>query len=178
MFCIPLLAGMLAGSVWYSGHSGQISPLIHQFFAPCLSGETVSEVFISTLAIGLLFTAIAFFAGLSAVGQPVAVIHPVLRGFGIGVSAAVEYSAGGIGTLPDVALLLLPKAIIAAAISFIAVREALRSSCLLMKAVASGEAPERPELKLYCLRFAVLSVFCIIAAAFDALLSYLLSGIV
>ena len=176
LFCIPLFIGMLAGSVWYSGHSGHISPFLHQYFSPRLSGETVSEVFISTLMMGLFFTAIAFLSGLSAIGQPVAFIQPLYRGFGIGLSAAVEYSADGAGALPEILLLLLPKALIASVISFIAVREALRSSCVLMKAIAKAEVPERPVLRLYCLRFGVLSAFCIIAAAVDAILSYLISG--
>lgn len=178
LFCIPLLIGTLSGSVWYSGHSGTIPSWIHLYFAPQLCGDTVSDIFFRMLLTELLFTVTALLSGLSAVGQPVSLIQPLYLGFGIGVSAALEYSSGGIDSLPEVFFLLLPKAIMSAVIVYLSVREALRSSCNILRAAVSGDIPERPGLKLYFLRFGVLAALCIIAAAADSLLSYLFAGFV
>lgn len=178
LFCIPLTIGMIAGSVWFSGHTGDISPVLHQYFSPQLSGVTVSCVFLESLASSILILLVCFVFGLCAIGQPVAAVLPLYRGFGIGISVSVGYAHGGASALPETLLILVPDVLAASAVTYIAVREAFRTSNALIKALCRGESSEKPLLKMYCIRFSVLLLISAVLASIKALLGYLLSGIV
>ncbi len=177
VYYAPLFIGMLAGAIKVSGNISGISPLIHQYIAPVYSGGTVGEVFWHTMTVTLLCTGIAFMFGLCAVGQPFGIALLLYRGFGIGVSAAVQYEFGGVKALPEVLLLLLPKALVCTALTFLAVRELLRSSGSLLRFMCKADEMQRPEMKLYCIRFGVIAALSVAAAAVDALLNFLLAGV-
>ena len=180
LMLLPVIAGIISGSVWAS-YGGDISasPLIHQYFAPQLCGNTLFEVFRNTLVTVSVFAAAAFFAGLSAFGQPVGLLMLVYRGFGIGASAAALYLAGGIHAIPAALLLLLPKALTASVTGILSAREAYRFSGRILTFACGTDEPERDSvaLRLYCTKFLVLVLMALIISAADTLLNYLFAGL-
>ncbi|MBQ1464650.1 MAG: hypothetical protein IIZ18_07560 [Ruminococcus sp.] len=180
LLLLPVIAGIVSGSVWASsGGASTASPLIHQYFAPQLCGNTLLEVFRNTLVTTSVFAAAAFFAGLSVFGQPVGALMLIYRGFGIGASAAALYIASGFHGIPAALLLLLPKALAAAVTGILSVRECMRFSGRIAEFSCGSDEPVRDTvaLKLYCNRFLVLVTFAIIIAAADTLLNYLFAGL-
>lgn len=169
---------MLAGSVCYSGHSGKASPLLHQYFAIELCADNVTGVFMESLSVSLIVLSVCFISGLCTVGQPVVLMIPLYRGFGMGLSASFVYAEKGIHALSEILLILVPEALSVSALAYLSVREALRMSNALMKYAARGESSDGSVLKLYCIRFGVLMLMSVIMTLAKVLLLYLFSGIV
>lgn len=178
LFLLLLLtaAGIAAGASYVTAHGIADSIWLHQCLLPSASAD-LDKVFIRSFLSEAVFLAAFFLSGTSAIGQPLTAALLIYRGVGTGAAAAAEYCREGIGALSTVALLIVPLGAAYVLISLIAAREALRSSVRLLHILFGGSAPERSgsEGSLYVIRFIVLTVITLIAAAAETAL-YLLFG--
>lgn len=174
-----VLAGVAIGAVIaVKGQNTAITEtsLMHQYFTPSLSGNTVLDVFRNTFVSSVIYLAIVFILGFFSLGQPLGIALLVHRGIGIGMSAAMMYINSGIEAIPAVLLLFLPKALVLAFIAVLSVRELLKLSCIQFSFVFREKTYEekmKRTVKLYCIKFAVLAVFVMLAAVADSVLNYI-----
>lgn len=176
---VLVAAGIIAGAVFEVKSSSSLSCWLHQYFAPAYSGSTIMQIMANTFKSSLLFVAAAFLTGFFAFGQPLGAALLVYRGFGIGASAALMYSTEGSAALPEVAVLILPKAIAVVLISILAVRELMKASgAVLAWWISEGSRDDnRISFRLYCLKFTVLIILSFIVSAADAALNYAFSAL-
>lgn len=179
MMCAAAAAGVAMGSVPAVSSAGEASPWLHQYFSPLLRGSTVADVLGHTFLSAVMFLAAAFLAGLFVFGQPVGAALLVYRGVGIGISVSAMYAAGGLKCMPAVAVLVLPFALADLFVSVIAVREVFRSSNELLRFKLYGEkrSSDRCGFRLYCLKFAVLSLISFIISLAVPLASFVFGGL-
>ncbi|MDE5620045.1 MAG: hypothetical protein K2I80_05935 [Ruminococcus sp.] len=176
LLCTAVSVGIMAGAVYSAGHSAE-NPWIHQYFSPAHCGGTIYEVFRNTSVSLLLFVGTAFLFGISAFGQPVGIMMLIYRGFGIGASAAYEYINKGMHAMPSVLLLILPECIAVTLISVLAVRELIRSANSLFLYLTADVSHSEMTFRLYCLKFAVLTVISLIISVFSTVMNYIFSGL-
>lgn len=177
LFILLMILGIAAGSAYSVMSTGDISPWVHQYFAPLSAGETVFALMSHTFFSLSLFSAAAFIMGLSAVGQPFGAAMLIYRGFGIGASVASMYLIYGKTAALPVMILVLPKALAVSAIAMLSVRELMRSSKALLTFCLSGDVREdsRRGLRLYCIKFIVLIFLSMIISAADGALSLIMA---
>ncbi|MBR1593085.1 MAG: stage II sporulation protein M [Ruminococcus sp.] len=177
LMTLAVIAGTAIGSFNYG--AGDI-PFLHQYFSPVYSGNTLTDVFGNTFMSLALFSAGAFIMGMFALGQPFGVLLLMYRGYGIGISASMMYYTMGFGAVPAVMILLLPKAVCTVIVSMLAVRELMRSSCMIFRYITGrgGDEPERRFFRLYCIKFAVIILISALISAADALMNYLFAKLV
>lgn len=167
-----IFIGIVIGSL-FAVKKGAVSPWLHQFFMPLYSGSNVFEILRNTFLSSAAFVLAAFVSGLSAAGQPAGAAMLIYRGFGVGFSTAALYMLYGAKAVPAVLLLILPKAVTLMMIAFLAVRELMRSSSMLLGYISGKERDgERYSFRLYCIKFIVLSALCAAIASGDAAINY------
>lgn len=172
-------AGVLTGAVIVSAGKIDLSEeswLLHQFFSPQYSGNTIMEVFKNTFMSSCLFLAAVFMLGFFSMAQPVGAALLVYRGIGIGASVAELYMKSGAGALPEVLILVVPKAIALSFIASLAVREMLRLSCSQFVFLFRDELPEekmKRTVRLYFIKFFVLLTITAVVSVLDCVISYL-----
>ena len=178
LMCAASAVGVAIGSIPDVALAGEVTPWVHQFFSPSLCGDTVFSIFVRTLLSSLIFLSAAFLSGTFVFGQPVGMALLIYRGIGIGVSVSSVYSAGGIKSLPVVAVLILPFALADLFIAAVAIREVVRSSNGLLRFMLYGEkrSSERSGFRLYCIKFTVLAFISFIISLAVPLMSYFCRG--
>lgn len=168
---ICIAVGIIAGSVMAAENSIHVdSAWFHQFFSPLNGGGTFSETVGRSALSSVIFLAAVFFSGFFVFGQPIGVALLVWRGVGIGISVAEMYKIHGAGAIPEVIMLILPKAFVSAIVAVLAVRELIRSSNMLMNHVINAEKAdnEKYEIRLYIIKFLVLFIISLISVTITA----------
>lgn len=162
-------AGAIAGSVYGASHTDTTVIWLHQYFTPAPHTSPVLALMKVTFLSSALYLAAAYLTGLFAFGQPVGYLLLIYRGFGMGVSSAMTYARLGLHALPDIMLLLLPRALAVTVLSVLAVRELIRSSGNLLRTLTAGDMRDdkRSGLKNYTLRFAVLVLLSLLISLAD-----------
>ena len=121
----------------------------------------------STFIISVLCVCIAFIAGFSAVGQPLAYFLLLNGGTAVGSCIFTIYKLYGKSAVLPLIMTVLPKAAVIFVISALAVRSALKSSAALFCAYRDGDIRDSRELdlRLYCIRFIVLILLALVFSA-------------
>lgn len=178
---ITIITGVIVGAIISVFSDLKECVLLHQYFSPIYSGETVFQVFMNTFISSVIFLLALFFLGFSAIGQPFGIGMLIYRGIGIGFSVAQLYIQGGFKAIPTVLLLILPKAIMISFISALAVREMLKlSSNQFMFLIGKNLSVEKRNgnLRIYCLKFVILVIIMLIISVFDSAINYLFTSII
>lgn len=170
---IFVIIGLIIGSL-YAVKGGQaLSPWLHQYFMPVYSGKNLFEILKNTFLTAVLFEFAVFIFGLSAVGQPIGAAMLIYRGFGVGISAAQMYILYGSRAFVAVSVLILPKAVMLLFISFLSVRELIRSSSVLLRFLIGKDTDnDKYNFRLYCVKFVVLIFLAFLIASTDAAINY------
>ncbi len=153
---------------------------LHQFFSPLCSGNTVLEVFLNCMRISFMYIGAFFALGFCSCGQPLCMLLLAYRGVGIGAAAAQLYMLMGVRAFPAILVLVLPKAVMLSFVTVLAAREALKLSGVQFTLVFRDVLPEekmRRTVKLYCVKFIVLTAAVLLASAADAFLNYMFTDL-
>ncbi|MGN0590673.1 stage II sporulation protein M [Ruminococcus sp.] len=114
--------------------------------------------------------------GLSAFGQAGAILVLLYRGIGLGIAVSRSYLNWGLQGLPVVLFLQLPHSGVTSFLLLLAVRETWRLSSRFAAFVCHHSGEEGEPLRYYWIRFFVLTLLLLLAAAGDSALTYCLSG--
>ena len=174
LLSILVIIGIIIGSIYQTVKMPEPSYWLHQYFAPVFKGINLFEYMRSGIFISIAFTAVVFLLGFFAFGQPFGIALLIYRGFGIGASAALMYTLYGGKAFMLILITVLPKAAALTFIAVLAVRELIRASVFSLSCWISenGNDSKRMSIQLYCLKFIVLAVMVIIAAAVDAAINF------
>lgn len=174
LLSILVIIGIIIGSIYQTVKMPEPSYWLHQYFAPVFKGINLFEYMRNGIFISIAFTALVFLLGFFAFGQPFGIALLVYRGFGIGASAALMYTLYGGKAFVLILITVLPKAAALTFIAVLAVRELIRASVFSLSCWISenGNDSKRMSIQLYCLKFIVIAVMVIIAAAVDAAINF------
>lgn len=174
LLSIFVITGIIAGSVYQAAKMPEPSYWLHQYFAPVFRGINLFEYMRNGIIISITFTAAVFLLGFFALGQPFGIALLIYRGVGIGASAALMYSLYGGKAFAAILITVLPKAAALTFIAVLAVRELIRASVFSLSCWISenGSDSKRMSIQFYCLKFIVLAVMAVIAAAADAAINF------
>lgn len=134
--------------------------------------------FLSALSSSLLYVGLLFLLGFCAVGQPVIVAAPLVRGLGFGISAASLFARYGASATGFVGVLLLPGMLVSTVALLLCCRLALGLSCGLFAALRPGGKPaaEGSLLKGYLVGFGAAVLICGAGAFLEGVLCYLFAN--
>lgn len=156
-----LFSRQLAGLLQLKPISGGLAGCIQEWTASCFSA--------------FILVAALFLAGLSVCGVPVSLAVPFFFGLGIGLTEAYYYAGGKSGILL-VALLVLPRTLLAVFALLIAASESMRMSMLLAGQVLPSGGKEGglwPDFKLYLARFVACVGIVILSGGAEVLLRWI-----
>lgn len=175
VLALTATVGIFIGSFFGAERQDLPSAWIHQYFYPFACDRSLFSFFLNDCASAAVFISAVFLFGLFPTGQPLAAVALVYRGFGAGLSAALLYARFGRAAVTAVLLLIIPKAIAYIYISMLAVREGIRSSdyILHMLIYNDSENTKAFSLKMYAVKYGVLILLSVVAAAADTAVNYL-----
>lgn len=156
-----LFSRQLTGLLQLKPISGGLAGCIQEWTASCFSA--------------FILLAALFLAGLSVCGVPVSVMVPFFFGLGIGLTEAYYYAGGKSGILL-VALLVLPRTLIAVFALLIAASESMRMSLLLAGQVLPAGGKDGglwQDFKLYLARFVACVGIVILSGGAEVLLKWI-----
>lgn len=174
-------AGMAFGAVLvkYSADHEWLEKLLHllQEYSIMRSSQSLFSTMCNSLFSNLLYLAVAFIAGLCAMGFPFLAILPFIRGLGMGAVFGYLYSTKALTGVGYCLLILLPGAILSTATLLIGCREGITMS-LDVFAVMNGNKTldSYHNFRLYSARFGILLVLLACASLADALFAKAFSG--
>ena len=121
----------------------------------------------NTFIISVLCVCIAFIAGFSAIGQPLAYFLLLNGGTAVGSCIFTMYKLYGKSAVLPLIMTVLPKAAVIFVITVLAVRSALKSSAALFCVYRDSDIRDSRELdlRLYCIRFIVLMLLALVFSA-------------
>ena len=152
--------------------SGLVALMLMQFRLGYDLGMVLSKgIVCSLLAVFLL--------GLTLWGEAAVIALPFLKGYGYGLIAGFIYSSCGVNGIIYNILVILPGALVFAAVISAASREAFMNSLKLCRLLRSGDEPEGCasglQLKRYFISMLWLLFLTVLACTVDMLLSLMLS---
>ncbi|MDD5953446.1 MAG: stage II sporulation protein M [Oscillospiraceae bacterium] len=176
------LLGLLLGVLFMTKADASVLDTLDCFFFSSVHTRTegaLLPVFIASMASSFFFLLAIFFCGLTMWGAFVVPILPLLRGFGLGLTAGYVYHFGWHGILYYLAV-MLPGAYLASLMVLFSAAEAIRFSKRLNfshKARRKRYAfVPQPSVKTYLLRFGIMASLSIFAALLDVATTFLFSG--
>lgn len=182
LLCAMFVIGMLYGVLLLKLGSGSLSEaisLITAGYRSKLQSLTVVESFFSAFSSAFAFVLIPYLLGYSAVFQPLILLLPWFKGLGLGFFMANIYLSYGFSGMGFCALFVIPQTVIVIFCMIVACREALKLSNMFFFSFAgkSRECVTLNSVRLYNIKFAVLSGMCLLAAIVDVLCSLIFSGL-
>ena len=176
LLCGVLIGSVVSGNMTVRGNSALSS--VTDGYRAGITERTFGEVFLSSLTSSGVLVFICFFMGFCAVGQPVHVGILIFRGIGLGATIAHFYSTYGFSGFLDVVFLIVPGAVVSSLALILAAREGMRFSNILggFLSGVEGERDCKALLRLYMLKFAVLSAIIVTSSLLDAVTAFVSSG--
>lgn len=124
-----------------------------------------------------IFLLVPYFAGYGAIFQLVPAFVPLFKGLGLGLSMGYIYQTEGLGGIGYCALIIIPHTAVALIAIIIGCRESIKMSNLFFKSIKQSECLNLETIKLYNVKFIVLTAISFIAALINALSVMLFFGI-
>lgn len=170
--------GTVAGAVCYALDKELLFSVFKSGYVPVKTNTDYTICFLRTALPSITFLILTFFAGMCTFGQVLGVILILVRGIGTGESAAGLYSAKGIHAIPEAVFVMTPEMLLSAFISIIAVRELIRTSSAILSCWNNGCCRDERymNIKLYCVKFIVLSLIAILLSAVSAAINCIFSS--
>ncbi len=133
-------------------------------------------VFTDSLVLISVYVALCFFGGFSSAGAPAAYLLCIFKGMGAGFLSACIFADGLTGINSRAAADILPFEAMSIAVIIFAARENIRLSRIIAdRTFGSTENRGGVNIRLYLIKFAVISAAAVITAAADGLISMLSS---
>lgn len=174
IFLSLLLAGVLGGVLLFTAsHDALAHELSLMLDIPAIEGFSGGmSVLFSSCFSTIVLLLVLFLAGLTVYGAPVTAVVPLFFGLGVGMTEAYYYGAGRPGIL-FVAVLVVPRTLIAAAALLMGCSESLRMSLLLSGQLLPSSAHCGglwKDFRLYGVRFLVFFGLAFVAGVVEVCL--------
>lgn len=141
--------------------------------------KTIIQIYLNSfmpLAAALI---VQYLCGFSALGQPLTIAGIIYRGVSTGISASIFYLMLGIKGFLAILIMLFPFAAVSSMILILGARESIKFSNMFMSYALNKhvEDDRHSGIKLFTVKFIVLIVLSLLAAAADSLITYFFMGI-
>lgn len=173
-------AGIFFGTMLFRGSSDTdifMSDVLSGGFIKLADTQSVLDVFYRSVSGTSLLVIILFLLGFCCISQPAELFILFYRGMTLGIAVSFVYGAYGVRGAAVALFMILPHAVITSTVLVFAAREAMRLSNIYIFYIAGriSETDEKPELRLYAVRFAVLMFFVLISSVIDCVITYFLT---
>lgn len=174
LMVIGVLIGTLAFSFLKTSTLSDLNLVNNNYLSMRENGGYV-EILYSSLLNSSLLIIVLFLMGFCAIAQPAAVLVPIYKGLGFGVTIAQIYSKNGLNGFLTALILILPCALVSSYALFIAVRESMKMSNRFFSQAFLDKRSESTSIneyvRLYAVKFLVLEAITAVSAAVDCLSS-------
>ncbi len=153
------------------------SSFVHQRLLKTSEKRTLVKVFLDSAIPVLLILLFQMISGLSAIGQPLCVFTLLHRGVSGGVSAALIYSQHGFKGFFIILVMLMPVMLFSMFILVLGAREAIKQSNMITCFAVGKNCEDNAGIRLYIIKFLVLSAFALLCALMDSTLTYIFTGL-
>ncbi len=174
LMIIGVLIGTLAFSFLKTSTLSDLNLVNNDYLSMRENGDYI-EILYSSLLNSSVLIILLFLLGFCAIAQPAAVLVPVYKGLGFGVTIAQIYSKNGFNGFFTAFLLILPCALVSSYALFIAVRESIKMSNRFFSQAFLDKRSESTSIneyvRLYAVKFLVLEAVTAVSAAVDCLSS-------
>ncbi|MGN1481146.1 hypothetical protein [Porcipelethomonas sp.] len=182
LLTLLLFGGIIAGTVIVcAADSAQTvnRSILTQGLVKTSGVKTVSEIYLNAFLPAAVILIFQFLLGFFALGQPLAAASIVYRGISTGIAASMFYLMLGAKGFLAIIIMLFPFAAASSAVLILGARESIKFSNLFMNYILNKntDGSENKSIKLYVLKFAVLTLFCLLLAAADCVITYFFTGI-
>lgn len=141
--------------------------------------KTIFQIYLNAFVPLAAALILQYICGFSALGQPLTIAGIIYRGVSTGISASIFYLMLGIKGFLAILIMLFPFAAVSSVILILGGRESIKFSNMFMNFALNKNVEEdkRFGIKLYTVKFIVLIVLSLIAAAADSIITYFFTGI-
>lgn len=176
LFVVLFLIGIFIGALVVKNASPVLTGSIETMFQNYVSqrsNQGFLRTFINSFASTMPFLLMSFFAGLFALGVPVAFGIPFFRGLGLGLTSGYLYSHYSLQGVAFTALLIVPHALISSFVILTASRESFVLSSRLFLAITPKAADTRlwKHVHAFLLRYLFFTGVLLISSLLDAIMS-------
>jgi hypothetical protein len=179
-FLVLFFIGMMYGAVFLrSGTPAFLEQLgqIHENYLFQRQEQSALMAFLTTLTSSSLFLLGSFVAGFCAIGHPVTICIPFIRGLGVGSYMGYLYLNYGLTGVAYSILLIIPGMVISMLALVLSCRESFRMSNLILWGFVKETGKiNRNVLSLYLKKHLVLFLFLLVSAAVDSILNFIFAG--
>lgn len=174
LFFCGVLYGSLAAATAPREIVGQVAGITGGF-ADKRAEQSLLTTFVNSFGTNIVLLIIIYLLGFSAISQPIELFLPIFYGLGVGISMGVIYKIQLFQGIVYSAVLIVPHTVVALFAIILATREAfLMSNLFLGSAIPKLYGDISLEtIKLYTLKFLVLSVIVLVSALADCMLTFL-----
>lgn len=170
-----LVTGMITGSIFVKNNI-ELYNTVSQIFQNhilSVSEEAFINIFIRTTIVNLSCTAALFFFGMCALGVPLPVFFTLIKGLGIGAFSSFMYSEYAMKGFGYCMLIFYPVQIIECMIVLKSGKESFSMSSDLFRMLTGKKQINNEEhsVRVYIIKFIVLSVIQLFSAAVSTLLT-------
>lgn len=174
LMVVGVLIGTLAFSFLKTSTLSDLNLVNNDYLSMRENGGYV-EILYSSLLNSSLLIIVLFLMGFCAIAQPAAVLVPIYKGLGFGVTIAQIYSKNGLNGFLTAFILILPCALVSSYALFIAVRESMKMSNRFFSQAFLDKRSESTSIneyvRLYAVKFLVLEAITAVSAAVDCISS-------
>lgn len=170
-----LLIGVAIGAMLFDdNYRSEMSTQVYLFLNMRVNSDFVTVFTNSFLSLGavILFCFIISFCGIA---QPVIMAIPLIKGVGIGLTAAYFFSVYGQNGIIATAILLLPNWVISSLLTVIAVKESTRFANRQFRFLKARtrQSDSNPFMTAYIVRFVIITGGIAAIGLVDAIISTL-----
>lgn len=172
------IIGMFYGSMVVKMQSQELSQrfsLLTQGYS-YESGRFIHTLFTTFLS-NTIFLLIPYFAGYGAVFQLASAFVPLFKGLGLGLTMGSIYQSDGLSGIVYSVLIIIPHTAVALIAILIGCRESIKMSNLFFKSIRHSDCLNIEIIKLYNVKFIVLTAISFISALINAISMILFLGI-
>lgn len=181
LFTALFVFGLVIGSAILKSNDSTIATQLASIIESYILKRTSQGyliLFLNSLIPMLIYLYIAFAAGLCAVGIPIVIIEPIIKGLGVGIIAGYLYSTFELQGVGYCLLIIFPAAILSTATLIFACNESFLMSVDIIKILKDKQYSARENIfKLYLTRYSVLTIFVVFIALLDTFFIKAFSGL-
>ena len=175
--------GILLGT-YILKHNGELMDTIianaFNDYIEAKKDKSIAANFIDSIKINLIFIIISFVLGFCAIGTPLISLIPVVKGIGIGVICGYLYLKYNFSGLGYCVLIIYPGLIVSMMSLLMACNFSLSFSYDMLLSVIENNKKELKgeyKLKLFCIRYLIITAISIFGSVVDSFAIKLFSGL-
>ena len=181
IFIITFLLGLIMGTVLIKMTSISEQSVLSEITSSFINTKT-QQGFLDNLLSSFFSTSVfllfAFFVGFFALGKPIAILIPMFKGLGLGISMADIFMQNGVKGYLICLILVLPSAIVSLIAIIFASKEAAKASSLIFSFVCRKINSESDDTRFgaYIIKFTAFFIIALLGAVIDATLTFFFSN--